>query len=53
MDGYHKFQLAEKALETVSLHGYGDRLPSELSGGMQQRVGLARALAADPHLAHG
>ena len=50
MDGYHKFQLAEKALETVSLHGYGDRLPSELSGGMQQRVGLARALAADPDI---
>ena len=50
MDGYRKFQLAEKALETVSLHGYGDRLPSELSGGMQQRVGLARALAADPEI---
>ena len=47
MDGYHRFQASEKALETVSLHGYGDRLPSELSGGMQQRVGLARALAAD------
>ena len=29
MDGYSKFQAAEKALETVSLHGYGDRLPSE------------------------
>ena len=50
MDNYRKFQLAEKALETVSLHGYGDRLPSELSGGMQQRVGLARALAADPEI---
>ncbi|MGC6535843.1 MAG: quaternary amine ABC transporter ATP-binding protein [Candidatus Puniceispirillaceae bacterium] len=50
MDGYSKFQAAEKALETVSLHGYGDRLPSELSGGMQQRVGLARALAADPEI---
>ena len=50
MDGYSKFKLAEKALETVSLHGYGDRLPSELSGGMQQRVGLARALAADPDI---
>ena len=50
MDGYHRFQAAEKALETVSLHGYGDRLPSELSGGMQQRVGLARALAADPDI---
>ena len=50
MDNYSKFKLAEKALETVSLHGYGDRLPSELSGGMQQRVGLARALAADPEI---
>ncbi len=50
MDGYHKAKAADKALETVSLHGYGDRLPSELSGGMQQRVGLARALAADPEI---
>ena len=50
MDNFTKFQLAEKALNTVSLDGYGDRLPSELSGGMQQRVGLARALAADPDI---
>ena len=50
MDGYTRAKAADRALETVSLHGYGDRLPSELSGGMQQRVGLARALAADPEI---
>ncbi|MEM7197443.1 MAG: glycine betaine/L-proline ABC transporter ATP-binding protein, partial [Pseudomonadota bacterium] len=50
MDAYQCARHADRALETVSLHGYGDRLPSELSGGMQQRVGLARALAADPEI---
>ena len=37
---------AEKALEMVGLGGWGGSLPGELSGGMRQRVGLARALAA-------
>ena len=50
IDAYTRSKQADEALETVSLHGYGDRLPSELSGGMQQRVGLARALAADPEI---
>lgn len=43
-----RFDAAEAALVKVNLSGWGDRYCHELSGGMQQRVGLARALAADP-----
>lgn len=50
VDKEERRQKADKMLETVGLDGWGDKLPGELSGGMQQRVGLARALANEPDI---
>ena len=43
-----RLDTANKILNVVELQGWGNKFAHELSGGMQQRVGLARALAADP-----
>jgi len=45
-----RYQKAQTAIDTVGLSGYEQSMTQALSGGMQQRVGLARALANDPEI---
>ena len=50
IDKHTRWEKAREVIELVGLKGWEDNFATELSGGMQQRVGLARALAVDPEI---
>lgn len=50
VDKAERLKVAERALAKVGLTDWASRYPRQLSGGMQQRVGLARAIAVDPEI---
>jgi glycine betaine/proline transport system ATP-binding protein len=50
VDRNERMERATKVLEVVGLKGWENHYPQQLSGGMQQRVGLARALTVDPEI---
>jgi glycine betaine/proline transport system ATP-binding protein len=50
VDKAARLKTAQEVLDVVGLGAWGNHYPDELSGGMQQRVGLARALATDPEI---
>jgi len=45
-----RYAKAQEAIETVGLKGWEHQMPAALSGGMQQRVGIARALTTEPEI---
>jgi NitT/TauT family transport system ATP-binding protein len=50
VDKSEREEVSQKFIQMVGLDGFEDAYPTELSGGMQQRVGLARALVIDPEI---